>query len=88
MIKHEGVNNKETTEISTQRYILNLTGRPAVNILVAWKQERWSPGAPRVPLTKRTRGKMERLALARLSVHRETITQARDRGKQPQQLPL
>ena len=46
-IKHKRVNSKETTEISTQRCILNLA---------AWKQGRWSPGSPKVPLTK-NRGK-------------------------------
>lgn len=37
MMKHKGVKSKETTEISTQRHISNLTGRPAVNTLAARK---------------------------------------------------
>lgn len=56
--EHKGIQSKETTDISTERRILNLPGRLAVSISTACGQERGSPGSPRIPLyTRKTGGK-------------------------------
>lgn len=52
--------NKETTKISTQRYILNCMGWPTVNTVAAWEQKGWSPDPPEPHYTPgKQRGKEE-----------------------------